>query len=291
MTGYNVNELWEFPSGKVLGPSGTSLPPVHDGRLPTQSSALPHVHNADIPSSKFIQEEKAILASACSPFQHPSNPDWFVIVTGDSFHVFTWANFEQLTPPGGVLLERASMSTDLRSSPTSKFASKSYNFWHPFDKATFHIGPGFVVELARPSPSTEPRLYVWPADSFDPYKGSIPVRSTSSPMLESFGQDILAVLGFTGTSMVYLDTKLWICSTIFQPTPGDKTSSVEITRRLLSENVPRRHFFALSEWRTASGELKCAMIPSQVTSRQSRSREFVFVSGHRLVAVKGGFEI
>ncbi|KAJ5713987.1 uncharacterized protein N7483_011168 [Penicillium malachiteum] len=276
MTGYDVNELWEFPSGKVL--LRTVLTPAPEGNPSLQSSVPSHIPDTDPPSSKGISENTTSLASSCSPFHHPTNPEWFVIVAGDLFHAFKWAKFEEVTPPEGLPLKTALMSTDSPPSPRSNFAPQPYSFWHSSEKTTFHIGPGFVVELVRSSSSAQPRLYVWPAESFDPHKKVVPAQSTTSTKLESLGRDILAVLGFAGTSMVYLDTSLWICSTILQPIPSDKISSVDSTRRPLSETDPRSHFFALSEWPTATGELKCAMIPSQVASRQSHSREFVLLA-------------
>ena len=52
----------------------------------------------------------------------------------------------------------------------------------------------------------------------------------------------------------------------------------------------RRHFFSLSEWRTAGGELRCTLAAVPAAPPRSMSRDFVFASGHRVVVIKGGME-
>ncbi|KAI0834345.1 hypothetical protein F5Y06DRAFT_279012 [Hypoxylon sp. FL0890] len=48
--------------------------------------------------------------------------------------------------------------------------------------------------------------------------------------------------------------------------------------------VTRRHFFALSEWRTISGELRCA------ATQRSSGPNFFFASRQYIVVVQDGLE-
>jgi hypothetical protein len=132
---------------------------------------------------------------------------------------------------------------------------------------------------------------MWPAAAFDPYS---PRPSVSSAILSSFGaisSHIRSVIGFISpSSLVFLDTRLWICSVDIQSIFGKGEGNVSDRQYSIPSIGIRRHFFALSEWCDAEGEIKCSLIAVPGTAVQSMDHRVVFVSGHKLVVVKGGFQ-
>jgi hypothetical protein len=99
------------------------------------------------------------------------------------------------------------------------------------------------------------------------------------------------VIGFISPStLVFLDTRLWICSIDVQPLFGKGEGNISGNRSSLPNIGIRRHFFALSEWCDAEGEMKCSLVAVPGMPLQSMDHEIVFVSGHRLVVVKGGLQ-
>jgi hypothetical protein len=288
VSGRDIDELWALPSGKVLG----ARPPV--AGTAALSSSLPQA--AVLGSSSFDSDVARTAVTARSAFQHPANPAWFVVVAGDIARVFFWADFDELTSADGIRLERPAAPAGLLQSPQAASATVS-----------FHIGPGLVVELLRPSPSAPPRLHVWPAAALDP-SSDLPALPATEPNLDAVGPAVLAVLGVTSAStLVFLDVNLWVCSTELRSAaaatvgsggvdsigPSSWSSSRSLAPTVVGQHQQahaRRHFFALSEWRTAGGELRCTLVAVPAAPPRSGGRDFVFVSGHRVVVVKGGLE-
>ncbi|KAK4235181.1 hypothetical protein C8A03DRAFT_46637 [Achaetomium macrosporum] len=280
--------LWEIPSGRAfLAGEGDD----------TASGASPS--NGDwkrAPSPRSV-------------FQHPGNPEWFVVVTEDTVRVYSWENFAEVTSPEGIQLVRE--LSPVQSSTSWETATASY-----------HVGPGFVVELFRPSSSSSPRLYLWPAAELDPSLASGVGRPAIEPNLDAVSPAVFAVLGIAVPStLLLLDIKFWICSVELQslnpapptkvPTPRgfSKRSTATPTSSLASSSQSsiqssspaavgptahaRRHFFALGEWRTRTSDLQCAVAVSRATPGRggSGSREVVaFAAGPRVVVVQGGLE-
>ncbi|OTA99719.1 hypothetical protein M426DRAFT_324904 [Hypoxylon sp. CI-4A] len=104
--------------------------------------------------------------------------------------------------------------------------------------------------------------------------------------------EILAVLGIVGQSTVlFIDVNLWVYSMEIRQGRAS-FSSMRITmqdepepasKRMLPVLI-KRHFFALSEWRTASGELRCAI------ANRTGGPDFFFANRQYIVAIQGGLE-
>jgi hypothetical protein len=313
-----TTQLWQIPSGMAflvggavdvasdhLTPPGLSLPPRPVSPVPRTS-----------PSDRDWIKAPGLRAV----FQHPSKPEWFISVTGDIARVYMWDDFTEVTSPDGIRLER-------ELSPVPSGAS-----WETAT-ASYHVGSGFVVELFRPSSSSSPRLCLWPAAEFDPSSASRVAQSAIEPNLEAVSPAVLAVLGIAGPStLLFLDVKLWVCSTELQsvnPTPSTSvipirsggfskrstlststtslasasTASFSSSSRLSLSSTSsavvqptvhaKRHFFALSEWRTRTGELRCAVAASPAPPGRggSGARDVLaFAAGPRVVVVQGGLE-
>ena len=286
VSGYNIQELWELPSGKVLARTDLSL-------VNGVASPPPSATNGVSKTTGFLSGSNPTNTAyiSHSAFHHPTNSEWFIVVVRNFGHVFTWANFEELTSSEGIRLERPPTPVGPPQSSHASLASEMPRFGCHSPSSTYHTGPGLVVELVRSFPSAPPRLRVWPAEAFNPYAPRTSALPAPEPGLETAGPGVLAVLGFTGMSLVYLDMNLWVCSAVLQSAVTDKGSAVGGTSPPAYEAIIQRHFFALSEWRTADGELKCTLATGRATSRHIRSRDVLFVSGHRLVVVKGGLTL
>jgi hypothetical protein len=298
VSGRDVDELWELPSGRVLG-----------ARLPVAGTAAapPPPPPAAFPGPCSLDGGMATTAvTSRSAFQHPANPAWFVMVAGDVARVFSWADFRELTSADGIRLERPAAPAGPPQSPQAASAPPP-NISATSATTSYHVGPGLVVELLRPSPSASPRLYVWPAAALDP-SSELPAMPTTEPNLDAVGPALLAVLSVVGSStLVFLDVNLWVCSTELRSAAATAVGSGgvgSIGRPLRSGSLSwaptvvgqnqqahaRRHFFALSEWRTAGRELRCTLAAVPMAPPRSGSRDFVFASGHRVVVVKDGME-
>lgn len=280
ITGHNVSQLWALPSGEILAGKQEA-----------------HM-DGNMMDSRFSDDVGLPTASACAAFQHPVNEAWFVTMSGDSARVFSWANYEELTSADGILLERP-VSSPTTASPRELKVSPKYERFPPqslkadcvFATASYHIGCGIVVEVLRTIGTAPPQFYMWPAAAFDPYS---PKTSVSPVILPSFGaisSHMRSVVGFISPStLVFLDTRLWICSINMQSIIGKGDGNSSGSQSSLPSINARRHFFALSEWCDAEGEMKCSLVAVPGMALQSMDHEVVFVSGHKLVVVKGGFQ-
>lgn len=286
VSGHNVDELWELPSGKVLA---RRQPPFVDGAAiqpPSTEATSP-----DTGSSSSDRGRAATCLLARSAFQHPTNAAWFVVVADDIARVFTWADFGELTSADGIRLKRPTAPEEPPRSPRVGGALQPPNLWHASVTASYYVGPGLVVELLRSSASTPPQLHVWPAAALHPSSPKGPVLPATEPNLDAIGPAVRSVVGFAGPStLVFLDANLWVYSTELQSAVTDSNDSISGIWPSPPKGHARRHFFALSEWRNAEGELECALATVPAVTSGGCSREVVFVSGHRLVVVKGGFE-
>lgn len=230
-----------------------------------------------------------------SVFQHPANPAWFVVVNDDIARIYCWADATEVSSPQGIRFARP---------------PQPQRFCPITGTASYHIGPGFVLEMLRPSASSPARLYLWPAASLDPWS-STPAQPAVEPNLEAISSAVLAVLAITETATVqFVDVDLWICSADLRSVvvaaaaaaapaassslpalPSSNGEGKEAVADAAADAVAgdvRRHFFASIEWRTPrGGELLCT-----VTRRVRGARRQVavaFAAGHGLVVVHGGF--
>jgi len=284
--GRHVDQLWEIPSGKVIVDRSHSEATGATSGSATQTVPIPASASSasmSIVSLGKVDSMAPLAAHLHSAFRHPATDDWFVLTTGDIARIYNWSDFAEQTSPMGIRLERRTASEPSEDSESGvNWATAT---------VSYHVGPGFVTELIRPSASASPRLYLWPAAEFNPSSGALVARAATEPNLEAVSPAVLEVLGMTGPStLVFLDANLWVCSTDLQsvigPTPPRSSSlpgpgraivggfpplgsartsssgSLPLSRRstlssLGSTTSPtpvvnaRRHFFALSEWQTA----------------------------------------
>ncbi|KAJ5094546.1 hypothetical protein N7456_010407 [Penicillium angulare] len=275
VSGRNLIELWNLSTGNVIA--------WNDPLLLNSITTLPK-RSAD--NMSYGKDEDGSLAR--SAFQHPSNPEWFVVVAEDTARVFKWVDFEDLTAPYGITLERP--STPSETSQTSQGASsfQSPKTARSFVMSTYHTKPGMVIELFRSISSAVARLYKWPAAAFDPYAPRVSALPSFDANLKAIGPNILSVLGIIGTYLVYIDVDFWVCSTALQSTMTSKGIAMQDSWQLSSQPAIRHHFFALGEWRTAGDEIQCGLVNSRAPSHQRSGPHVAFVNGHRLVVIKDG---
>ncbi|KAM0258711.1 hypothetical protein ACHAQJ_003720 [Trichoderma viride] len=280
ITGHDVDELLELPSGNVI-------------------SRTQRTHMKDTTTGSYLLHSgRSTTASASMAFQHPTNEAWFVIMTGNTARVFNWADYGELTSADGILLQRPTPPADTispreptLSSNVERFPPQPLGSWFAYATASYHVGHGVVVEFLRFTASALPQIYVWPATVFHPCSPGIPALPAMEPDLSAAGPVIRSVVGFASPStLVFLDTSLWVCSIELQSVTGNRNGNISGIRPSSPNINVRRHFFALSEWCDVEGELKCALIAVPGVTPHTYSREVVFVSDHRLVVVKGGFE-
>lgn len=279
ITGHDFDELWELPSGLV--------------HKQTQQSS------ADDSTTNYCASDcnKAANSSVRTAFRHPANPVWFVIVTGDLARVFHWADYKELTSTEGIRLQRPTLSLEpssQRESPRSpkaqRFELVRHNSDCTFTAASYHVGSEYVVELLRAS-SAPPQIHLWSAATFDPNLPGTSAFPITAPGLGAVRSSVRSVIGFVSPStLVFLDHDLWVCSVELQPKVVSKTGNIGGIRSSSPNTNARRHFFALSEWCDAEGELKCALAAVSGVTPHTYSQEVIFASDHRVVIIKGGLE-
>ncbi|KAI1134032.1 WD40-repeat-containing domain protein [Hypoxylon sp. FL0543] len=279
ISGRTMEQLCDLSSGQVLG----SISHLACG---IASMALSQ------PRTFSDASDKSTSAVA---FQHPTNEAWMVLMIADTARIFCWSDFQELTSANGIPLQRPSASEQALL-PTQLPRTTPLNS----RSSSYYVGRSFVLELFRASPSVAPRLYLWPASAFDPAT-ALPGSQGRLPMevnLAALDAHILAVLGIVSQSTVLvMDVNLWIYSIELRPTqvtPHVRASfsSGSTTTQDWPDSVPqqlqpvstRRHFFALSEWRTISGELRYAV------AQRSSGPDFFFASRQYIVVVQGGLD-
>ncbi|KAI1418335.1 WD40-repeat-containing domain protein [Hypoxylon sp. FL1857] len=279
ISGRNVSELCDLPSGRVLGSIS------HVASSSTSTTLSGQIANLDISNS----------STAPVAFQHPTNEAWIVLMLANTAHIFCWSSFQEVTTANDILLRRPSTSAEAHFPTHPPVAKASTTL-----SSSYYVGQDFVLELRRISPSVAPQLYIWSVSAFDPTT-ALPECQAQVPTevnLDAIDAEVLTVLGIVGQSTVLLvDVNLWVYSielrrTQATPQPrlsfSSETTIVQdgcetITQQFLPV-LTRRHFFALSEWRTTSGELRCAVAP------RSGGPDFFFASRQYIVVVQGGLE-
>lgn len=280
ITGHNISQLWALPSGEMLAEKEET-----------------HV-DGDMMDSDRPDNVRLPAASACAAFQHPINEAWFITMSGNNARVFSWANYKELTSEDGIRLQRPTSSgkptspRELKTSPKSeRFPPQLLKADCAFATASYHVGCGVVIETLQTIGNAPPQFFMWPAAAFDPYSPRPSVSSAILPDFRAISSHIRSVIGFISPStLVFLDTRLWICSVDIQSIFGKGEGNISGSQSSIPSIGVRRHFFALSEWCDAEGEMKCSLIAVPGTAPQSMDHEVVFVSGHKLVVVKGGFQ-
>ncbi|KAL1880559.1 hypothetical protein VTK73DRAFT_5572 [Phialemonium thermophilum] len=114
VSGRHVDELWELPSGKIVAREGSAE--TSAGTPGHRTSGQPSAAETGDHSQVDVSPDGTIPVR--SPFQHPSNPDWLVIVANSTARVYSWVDFAELTnPTGGIKFERPE-NTDSPRSPS-----------------------------------------------------------------------------------------------------------------------------------------------------------------------------
>ncbi|XXG96484.1 hypothetical protein Hte_002767 [Hypoxylon texense] len=276
ISGRNADELCDLPSGRVLG-------------------LIPHAVGSAVsmaPNQHAGLSEISDGLTAAVAFQHPTNEAWVVLMFAKTTRIFCWSDFQELTTVSGILLQRP--STPVESPHSTHIRRTERPVTH---SSSYYVGQGFVLELLRNSPSVAPRLYVWPVSAFDPAAAlpGCPAQRPAEVNLSPIDAEILDVLGIVGQSTVLIiDVNLWVYSMELRPTRGTPQArssispgSTIVQKRPESVTLPvltRRHFFALSEWRTTSGELRCAV------AQRTGGPDFFFASRHYIIVIQGGLE-
>lgn len=262
--GRQAEQLWDIQSLRGLLPETTAA----GSRSTSPGQGFPTPGNTTTRSR--------------SVFQHPANPKWYVVVTGDTARVFSWADAAEVTSVG-IQLERDPPDSEPKASTATEPRLPC--------PVSYHVVSGGVVEHFRASDSVQSRAYLWRASVFDPTQDTGPARPSNEPNLSAIGPRVLNVLGMTTSStLVFLDVNLWVCSVELQslilPSPPTR-------KRVSSACVIRRHFFALNEWRNRQGYMSGALaVASSESWRGGRPRDVVaFANRHQVVVIKGGLEI
>lgn len=173
--------------------------------------------------------------------------------------------------------------------------------------ASYHAGPGLVIEHVGPSLVETGRLIIWPATAFDP-SSELAGEPSIDSSLDKIGSIVIFILGVAlNSKLLFIDANLWVCSTELRSSgatlaignppygvvPNRNPSPLSITTESGKQAVPgqtRRHFFPLSEWRDGNNELSCTMLTSGPPSLRNRGINFAFAARHRITIVQGGME-
>ncbi|KFA52959.1 hypothetical protein S40293_09406 [Stachybotrys chartarum IBT 40293] len=280
VSGNDVDELWELPTGRLLTVRETSGSPDASGSAEAPTA----------PSTAAIR----------TAIHHPTDTSLFILMFGSLARVFRWSDFTELTPNEGILLQRPVVSDSVHGQPTyhtghgmviehiapagkvirwpqEAFDASSILVGQPCkDSSLEELGPTIMSVLGYPGTSrlhfVDHNLWICSTDVSSsasnlaitmPIHGSRPSRSPS-PFSHS-------------TSHLSLN-------------PGSIDSMTPSTRQIAakhSSSCTRRHFFALSEWRDGRNKLNCVMF---TRSLRKGSVHFAFAVGHRIIVVEGGTE-
>ncbi|KAK4223574.1 hypothetical protein QBC38DRAFT_45736 [Podospora fimiseda] len=254
------------------------------------------------------------LASLRASFQHPANDEWFVVITGATARVYSWSQFSEITNGDGIRLDRPSFSDsgDFGRNPT------------------YHVGPNYVLEVLRSFPASSVRLFVWTAESLVPsvWERRNIAHPAKECTLDAISHNVQDILGIVAPSTIlFLDVNLWICSMQLEsgaPAIDTKKAPLPLRPRLAGNSQPgssqslhdsrqsnpkpctpgtpiptapnlvaqaKRHFFALSEWRTSGGEMRHALVPPPMNrAGSSKQPAVVFGKGSGIVVIENGLK-
>ena len=207
-----------------------------------------------------------------SVFPHPTKPQHLIDLRyNGSARVLSWTNVEAVAD-GESALET------LRKFPSNSTAHASQRIT---TATTSSVSNRFFTVLLRkylaphhPASSTR-LLECWPASALEP--GDSKLLSAPLPSFDQLGSHIEQLVAIAGSStLLFLDTELWLCSMDLAATPAPGPASWKA--------VVRRHFFVPSEWRgAATGTVLLAF--------SERRREVIAAVGSGVVIMKRGLEV
>ncbi|KAI9784880.1 MAG: hypothetical protein M1816_000575 [Peltula sp. TS41687] len=193
-----------------------------------------------VQSKAFTQESRRAIC-------HPLHSELFIILGVDVARIFKWASFEELTSGEGIRLNRLSEPIVADGSLTISCQ-----------------GHHIIVELLRVlGHKSSARLECWRASDIQANSGSVGAIQG----FEMLGPGIEHIIAVTGTTLLFLDTDLWVCS-------------IDL-KTFTTAPQAKRHFFIPSEWLSCNGD-----IILQLTSKD----EFVFAKKNDLVVIKRGLD-
>ncbi|KAI1356446.1 hypothetical protein F5Y01DRAFT_323867 [Xylaria sp. FL0043] len=199
-----------------------------------------------LPSGEVINTITPSQEGFRSAFNHPTRPDSFLTFSTSTARIFKWADFDDVTGENVIELHDTDHSALSDSLTHTMYSSAT----------------GIVQELKVVGHGGI-QLYHWGEMSFDKSSES-PLRATC---FESLSSRLRKVIAIVGSTLLFLDTDLWICSldlNSFHQAPFAK-----------------RHFFILSDWMKVDGEFLCGL-----TSKM----DLIFVNKNGIVVVKHGLE-
>ena len=200
-----------------------------------------------LPSGKKLTQRRFDAEHTLNATQHPLNHDILILFEDDLARLLRWTDLEEMSTPNGIRLSRF-----LNSKREDINTIASYK--------GFHILTELVKDFGH---RAQTRFDCWQTSEFDISASSI----TALSGFNLLGPSIVHVIAVVGNTLIFLDTDLWVCSLDL------KTFG--------TVSVAKRHFFVLSEWLTASGELVF-----QFTAK----KEFIFARKHEIVVVKHGLD-
>ena len=160
-------------------------------------------------------------------FSHPLQLSTFVSFELDTVHIFNWSNFEELTAPEGVKLNRPSEPI-VKSSATA---------------ISYH-GNNILVELTgKNGDQSSTKLECW--QTSDIMTSSTSIKPL--PGFEMLGPFIKYIIAVNGNTLLFLDTDLWVCS-------------LDLKNFAITPEA-KRHFFIPSDWLSISGDVFFHLTP------------------------------
>ncbi|KAL1881783.1 hypothetical protein Daus18300_000836 [Diaporthe australafricana] len=142
---------------------------------------------------------------------HPNNPGQLLVLRGNSVQIYEWATLQRLTPEGGIPVEI----------PDQEYASLSGEW-------AFREGLDFLVKVGRLKDRQDGFVFV-DVSQLQPDSERVPTRCAKQ-LLES---NVKRVLGLHKSSLLFLDSKGWICS---------------VSKNLSDARSYTRHFFVPPTW-------------------------------------------
>ncbi|VUC29166.1 unnamed protein product [Clonostachys rosea] len=260
--GQSRGELWELPSGKLLG------------------------------AHQFSATSKSPASYSHSAFQHPADPSKFVVVGYGAARVFNWADFSEQTPSSGVILEQSHAgTTGLSPRKSSFYIGPNVVIEHVLPTAS---QTGRLIKW--PATAFDPSSSLAGRPSRDAQLDALGPR-----VFSVVGIMASTKLIFIDLNHWLCSTELVLPRVSQQLSPSNSSTparspsplrSVESVGRPNLLGNARRHFFALSEWRDRDKQISCTLLPTAGPSPMARSRQanFAFVAEDRLIIVQGGLE-
>jgi WD40 repeat protein len=111
----HIDQLWKIPSGEVFV-AGTPAGTTNTSNLTDTTSHSPHGSVSPAPGTPMPESRRPGPRAA---FQHPTHPEWFVVVARDIARVYSWDDFTELTSPEGIRLVRESSAETTDDPPSS----------------------------------------------------------------------------------------------------------------------------------------------------------------------------